>query len=150
MNPRAQEFRAVMWTAVVSSLAWVRSPYKDAIRLLVCMVPQETFDLLVSANSLQPSSMVCPNFFICFHRASWLQSEVAVLGSFCFINFSILPPPPLHNTYVVLKSKQPPNRMLESWDAVLQKRLAWAMFVLLLLTLVLCQPTELILGFFFV
>ena len=33
------------------------------------------------------------------------------------------------------------------WDAVLQKRLAWALFVLLLSTLVCCQPTELILGF---
>ena len=28
-----------------------------------------------------------------------------------------------------------------------QKRLAWALFVLLLSTLVCCQPTELILGF---
>ena len=29
-----------------------------------------------------------------------------------------------------------------------QKRLAWALFVLLLSTLVCCQPTELILGYF--
>ena len=32
---------------------------------------------------------------------------------------------------------------------MLQKRLAWALFVLLLSTLVCCQPTELILGFIF-
>ena len=37
----------------------------------------------------------------------------------------------------------------EWWDAVLQKRLAWALFVLLLSTLVCCQPTELILVWFF-
>ena len=35
------------------------------------------------------------------------------------------------------------------WNAVLQRLLVWALFVLLLLsTLVCCQPTELILGFF--
>ena len=33
-------------------------------------------------------------------------------------------------------------------DAVLQKRPAWALFVLLLSTLLCCQPTELILCFF--
>ena len=38
---------------------------------------------------------------------------------------------------------------LEWWDVVLQKRLAWALFVLLLSTLVCCQPTELIWGFLF-
>ena len=32
--------------------------------------------------------------------------------------------------------------------AVLQKRLTWALFVLLLATLVCCQPTVLVLGFF--
>ena len=37
---------------------------------------------------------------------------------------------------------------LEWWDAVLQKRLAWSLFVLLLSTLVCCQPTELILCLF--
>ena len=34
-------------------------------------------------------------------------------------------------------------------NAVLQKQLAWALFVLLFSILVCCQPTELILGFFF-
>ena len=38
--------------------------------------------------------------------------------------------------------------IFEWWNAVLQKRLAWALFVLLLSTLLCCQPTELILGFF--
>ena len=51
------------------------------------------------------------------------------LGFFCFINFPIL-------------------RTLEWWDAVLQKRLASALFVLLLSTFVCCQPTELIWIFF--
>ena len=34
-------------------------------------------------------------------------------------------------------------------DAVLQKRLVWALFVLLISTLMCCQPTELIWGFLF-
>ena len=39
--------------------------------------------------------------------------------------------------------------VLTRWDAALQKRLAWALFVLLLSTLVCCQPTELIWVFLF-
>ena len=38
---------------------------------------------------------------------------------------------------------------LKWWDVVLQKRLAWTLFVLLLSTLMCCQPTELILSLFF-
>ena len=33
-------------------------------------------------------------------------------------------------------------------DAVLQQRLAWALFVLLLSTLACCQPNDLMMGFF--
>ena len=40
------------------------------------------------------------------------------------------------------------SKFYQWWDAVLQKRLAWALFALLLSTLVCCQPTELILSFF--
>ena len=50
----------------------------------------------------------------------------------------------------VLFPPPPPPPPLEWWDAVLQERLAWAWFVLLLSTLVCCQPTEFILGFFFI
>ena len=53
-------------------------------------------------------------------------------GFFLFLKYSLYTPPPL-----------------ECWVAVLQKRLAWALFVLLLATLVCYQPTELILGSFF-
>ena len=35
------------------------------------------------------------------------------------------------------------------WDAVLQKRLTWALFVLFLSTLMCCQPTDLIWAFLF-
>ena len=66
------------------------------------------------------------------------QSTEIILGFFfcCFLfhEFSLLSAPP---------------SPLEWWDAVLQKRLAWALLVLLLSTLVCCQPTELILASFF-
>mgnify|MGYP003571756443 CR=1 FL=1 len=39
-------------------------------------------------------------------------------------------------------------RVSKKIHAVLQKRLAWVLFDLLLSTIVCCQPTELILGFF--
>ena len=58
--------------------------------------------------------------------------------------FTINPSPPPNFPFLL-----PPPPALEWWDAVLQKRLAWALFVLLLSTLVCCQPTELIWASFF-
>ena len=62
--------------------------------------------------------------FVCF-----VVINPRVLSSVLFINFPIL-------------------RTLEWWDVVLQKRLAWALFVLFLSTLVCCQLTELMWVFF--
>ena len=62
---------------------------------------------------------------------------------FCFINFPIISTfTPIFFIEISFVLLPPPP--LEWWDAVLQKRLAWALFVLLLLTLVCCQPTKLI------
>ena len=49
-----------------------------------------------------------------------------------------------------LKLKWGEGLVQEWWDAVFQKRLAWAFFFFLLLNLVCCQPTELISAVFFV
>ena len=64
--------------------------------------------------------------------SSVLYIDSVLFLFFCCINCPILPPPPL----------------LERWDAVLQKRLTWAFFVLQLSTLVCCQPTYSILACF--
>ena len=67
---------------------------------------------------------------------------------FCFINFPIISTfTPIFFIEISFVLLPPPP--LEWWDAVLQKRLAWALFVLLLSTLVCCQPKELIWAFFF-
>ena len=63
--------------------------------------------------------------------------------------FIFLPPPPHLDLGAFCSINCPIFSTLEWWDAVLQKRLAWALFVLLLSTLVCCQPTELIWVFLF-
>ena len=76
---------------------------------------------------------------------------------FCFINFPIISTfTPIFFIEISFVLLPPPP--LEWWDAVLQKRLAWALFVVFLLTesilgffvslVSLCQPTELIWVFF--
>ena len=81
-----------------------------------------------------PSLYPPPLFFCLEFQIIWF-----VISTFTpiYLKFPLFYPPPL-----VL-------RTLEWWDAVLQKRLAWALFVLLLSTLVCCQPTELIWVFLF-
>ena len=58
----------------------------------------------------------------------------------CLFYFSLSLSPPKNQKLIL--------RTLEWWDAALQKRQAWALFVLLLSTLVCCQSTELIWAFF--
>ena len=77
-------------------------------------------------------------------------TEATALGFLCFVIF-------YHGLSIFLMCCQPTeliwavllvsNFTLEWWDAVLQERLDWALFVLFLSTLV-GQPTELILDFF--
>ena len=80
---------------------------------------------------------------------SWLAGDMRL--TFCSIlyisSFMALPPPPppIPSDFILFHKFC--NFMLW-WDAVLQKRLAWALFVLSLSTLVFCQLAELISGFF--
>ena len=66
---------------------------------------------------------------------------VCICGVYTVYKGCFITPPPETTSHHLYPS-------MEWWDAVLQKRLALALFVLLLLTLVCCKPTELILGFF--
>ena len=97
---------------------------------------------------------------------SWTEGFcvcVCVCVCVCFIHPSFLYPPPLPTViqFYLINSQYnsfytfPQIFFIEMsfvppppwWDAVLQKRLAWSLFVLLLSTLVCCQPAELIMGF---
>ena len=93
----------------------------------------------------------------CRHRLSgWALGGGKICATMkLFLSFFILimPPHEFPFFYVQILSQQSWSRFcfisyvflrLEWWDAVLQKRLAWALFVLLLSTLVCCQSTELI------
>ena len=122
----------MVWTA---SARYYLILYFSLLYIIPIFLIEISFILRFS-NS--PILLPPPHFVICFFVYFKLWLLVFVIACFFFVEFQIIQ---FVISFVL--------RTLEWWDAVLQKRLAWALFVLLLSTLVCCQPTELILGFLF-
>ena len=106
-----------------------------------------SFDLIPSDLQLEPSA--CPFAVhrrwvgVTFNDGSLVvRFKVGGVTKACLLSSNSYPFP----MWKCITIDPPPLRMW--WDAVLQKRLAWALFVLLLSTLVCCQRTELIWAFF--
>ena len=97
------------------------------------------------------------SFSLLFHE--WCSDLMVLMFFFCCCVYNIDPPVytcvllfvlsiGIENCFRFEIRSPPPPPPWEWWEAVLQRRLAW-LFVLLLSTLLCCQPTELIWVFLF-